>query len=59
MDLDDEERLQKFIKKQIECANEKYPTDEPVYTELQKDDDVKSVLHHLCGRLHHNNLYSH
>ena len=59
MDLDNEERLQKFIKKQIERANEEYPTDEPVYTELQKDDDVKSVLHHLCGRLHHNYLYSH
>ena len=53
MDLDDEERLQKFIEKQIERANEEYPTDEPVYTELQKDDDVKSMLHHLCTRLHH------
>ncbi|XP_065909582.1 DNA/RNA-binding protein KIN17-like isoform X2 [Dysidea avara] len=41
MDLDDEERLQKFIEKQIERANEEYPTDEPIYTELQKDDDVK------------------
>ena len=53
MDLDDEERLQKFIEKQIESANEEYPTDEPVYTELQKDDDVKSMLHHLCTWLHH------
>jgi len=42
MDLDDEERLQKFIEKQIERANEEYPTDDPVYTELQKDDDIKS-----------------
>lgn len=48
MDLDDEERLQKFIEKQIERANEEYPTDEPIYTELQKDDDVKSVLHHYA-----------
>ena len=53
MDLDDEERLQKFIEKQIERANEEYPTDEPVYTELQKDDDVKSMLRHLCTWLHH------
>lgn len=53
MDLDDEERLQKFIEKQIERANEEYPTDEPVYTELQKDDDVKGVLHHFYDLLHH------
>ena len=47
MDLDDEERLHKFIEKQIERANEEYPTDEPVYTELQKDDDIKSMLNHF------------
>lgn len=57
MDLDDEERLQKFIEKQIERANEEYPTDDPVYTELQKDDDVKSLLHHLHGQLHCNVIY--
>ena len=50
MELDDEERLQKFIEKQIERANEEHPRDEPVYTELQKDGDVKNVLHHLCGQ---------
>jgi len=60
MDLDDEERLQKFIEKQIERANEEYPTDEPVYTELQKDDDdVKGVLHHFCDPLHHMMGYAH
>lgn len=59
MDLDDEERLQKFIEKQIERANEEYPTDEPVYTELQKDDDVKSVLHYLYSQLRHDRPYSH
>ena len=47
MDLDDEERLQKFIEKQIERANEEYPTDEPIYTELQKDDDVKSMSYYF------------